>query len=148
MLSPDLLQHLLDLSAKTGDRLIIVNPTSAQTFVLMSLKDYEAIAVPAQVPSPLRPARRVPDATEPNGMPVGGRDGGRVEGEGNTRWSPLERAATLSRSRVDSKSIDRVNAELAAAEEPTAEPIIEVMAPPPAPMISDEEGQKFYFEPV
>lgn len=145
MLSPELLQHLLDLAAKTGDRLIVVNSTSAQTFVLMSLKDYEAIAISRE-----GLARRALGASEPErseGMPVGGR-GGEGRGEGGARWSPPERAAMPPRSRADSKSIEQINADLSAASEPMAEPIIEVMAPPPVPTIPDEDAQKFYFEPV
>jgi len=36
-----LLNHLLQLAAKTGDRLIVVDPASQRPFVLMGLSQYE-----------------------------------------------------------------------------------------------------------
>lgn len=47
MLDSALLNHLLDLAAKTGDRLIVVDPNSRQPFVLMGLAQYEALVGPS-----------------------------------------------------------------------------------------------------
>lgn len=38
-----LLGHLLQLAARTGDRLIVVDPDSRQPFVLMGIAQYEAL---------------------------------------------------------------------------------------------------------
>ena len=38
-----LLNHLLQLAAKTGDRLIVVDPDSRQPFVLMEVSQYEQL---------------------------------------------------------------------------------------------------------
>jgi len=42
-MDPQLLNHLLQLSVKTGDRLIVVDPASQQPFVLMGIAQYEAM---------------------------------------------------------------------------------------------------------
>ncbi len=42
-MDPALLNHLLQLAAKTGDRLIVVDPNSQQPFVLMGLSQYEQL---------------------------------------------------------------------------------------------------------
>lgn len=48
-----LLSHLLQLAARTGDRLIVVDPTTQQPFVLMGLPQYEALLASRPVsPSP------------------------------------------------------------------------------------------------
>lgn len=42
-MDPQLLNHLLRLAAKTGDRLIVVDPASQQPFVLMGIAQYEEL---------------------------------------------------------------------------------------------------------
>lgn len=42
-MNPHVLHHLLSLVAKTGDRLIVVDPTTEQPFVLMDLAHYTAL---------------------------------------------------------------------------------------------------------
>ncbi|MDO8599449.1 MAG: hypothetical protein Q7S02_05040 [bacterium] len=42
-MDPQLLSHLLQLAARTGDRLIVVDPASPQPFVLMGIAQYEAL---------------------------------------------------------------------------------------------------------
>lgn len=46
-----LLGHLLQLAARTGDRLIVVDPTSQRPFVLMGIAQYEGL-IARGVPSP------------------------------------------------------------------------------------------------
>ncbi|MFH1098328.1 MAG: hypothetical protein V1723_00140 [Candidatus Uhrbacteria bacterium] len=52
-----LIQQLLALAAKTGDRLIVVDPVTRQPFVLMGLPQYEALVD--------RPEKRPPSVVEP-----------------------------------------------------------------------------------
>lgn len=42
-MDPQLLNHLLQLAAKTGDRLIVVDPASQRPFVLMGIAQYEEL---------------------------------------------------------------------------------------------------------
>lgn len=42
-MDPQLLHHLLQLAARTGDRLIVVDPASQRPFVLMGIAQYEAL---------------------------------------------------------------------------------------------------------
>jgi hypothetical protein len=42
-MDPQLLNHLLQLAAKTGDRLIVVDPATQRPFVLMGIAQYEAL---------------------------------------------------------------------------------------------------------
>ncbi|MBI4449927.1 hypothetical protein HY634_02630 [Candidatus Uhrbacteria bacterium] len=42
-MDPQLLNHLLQLASKTGDRLIVVDPASQRPFVLMGIAQYEEL---------------------------------------------------------------------------------------------------------
>ena len=68
-----LLNHLLQLAAKTGDRLIVVDPNSQQPFVLMGLPQYERLLGSRADARRLEPTVSVPPAMMPGLDPVAAR---------------------------------------------------------------------------
>ena len=65
-MDPQLLNHLLQLAAKTGDRLIVIDPTSRQPFVLMGVAQYEALVGGVKTTLPMQESDRTPTfATDP-----------------------------------------------------------------------------------
>ena len=62
-MDPQLLNHLLRLAAKTGDRLIVVDPASQRPFVLMGIAQYEEL-----VGSSDRPTRSEQRSVMPTAM--------------------------------------------------------------------------------
>lgn len=61
-MDPQLLNHLLQLAAKTGDRLIVVDPASQRPFVLMGIAQYEELVVANDRAERSEPRSMVPTA--------------------------------------------------------------------------------------
>lgn len=159
-MDPQLLNHLLQLAAKTGDRLIVVDPNSQRPFVLMGIAQYEALLPHADARSALSPA-------------LGG--GGARPGRSVGGWGADERGSepTLSMGPAIAPGLDavaqRANAELAAwrAQQPVAAMLVSTpdasvgagevsgdqsetvggFSPEPLQPVSPDED-RFYVEPL
>ncbi|MBI4434394.1 hypothetical protein HY635_01050 [Candidatus Uhrbacteria bacterium] len=133
-----LLDHLLQLAARTGDRLIVVDPNSRQPFVLMGLPQYEKLLGSSADERGWHPEG---DASRPYGA-------GAVErGSGSPIVAPTTIAPGLDPVAA------RANAELAAwrAQQPvvmTEQPAaIGGFSPEPLQAVPPDED-RFYVEPL
>lgn len=143
-MDPQLLSHLLQLAARTGDRLIVVDPTNQRPFVLMGIAQYEALL-------PHADARGVPSPSSRGGVArpdrsVGG--GGAVERESE----PAIGMGPAIAPGLDAVA-QRANAELATWR--ASQPVVIVEQPatvggfapePLQPVPPDED--RFYVEPL
>lgn len=145
-MDPQLLNHLLQLAARTGDRLIVVDPNSKQPFVLMGIAQYEGL-LQSRADTAADAGRRYGagerDAETPIGMPMVAPGLDAVAQRANA-----ELAAWHAQQPVAAMLVPTSDALVGAGEASGEQPaIVGGFSPEPLQPVPPDED-RFYVEPL